>query len=65
MIILIIKNGEKKMVEKYRGITLMATDYTVYMAILTEKIRADYKKKKAIPHNQTEFKKKMKTMYTC
>lgn len=62
MIVPIIKKGEEKMMEEYRGITLMATGYKVYMIVLAERIRKDSERKKVILHNQTGFKRGMGTI---
>lgn len=54
----IIKKEKERVVEEYRKITLMATGYKVYMTVLAEKTR-DSERKKAIPHKQTGFRKKL------
>ena len=46
MIVPIIKKRKRKVVEDYRGITLMATDYKMYMAMLEERIRKDSERRK-------------------
>ena len=45
MIVPIIRKGEGKVVEDYRGITLKATGYKGYMAVLAERIREDSERK--------------------
>jgi len=49
-------------VEEYRGVTLMAVLYKVYMMGLVERLREGCKAKRVIPQNQTRFRKGMGTM---
>jgi hypothetical protein len=41
LICYIYKKGEKNKVENYRGITLLNTGYTLYAAILSERIKRE------------------------
>jgi len=41
VIIPIIKKGKRKVVEEYRGVTLMPSMYKIYMAILGERLREE------------------------
>lgn len=48
--------------EDYRGVILLSTLYKIYAAILAERIRGEIEKKGIIPHNQTGFRKGMRTI---
>jgi len=62
MVVPIIKKGEGERVEDYRGVTIMATLYKVYAAILAERLRREIEEKEIVPHNQTGFRKGMGTI---
>lgn len=62
VVIPIRKKGKGKKTEDYKGITLMAVLYKIYLMVLTERIRIDCEKKKVIPQNQTGFRKEMGIM---
>lgn len=63
VIVSIVKKGEGKTVEEYRGgMTLMAVLYKVYVMELTERLREECEAKRVIPQNQTGFRKGMGTM---
>jgi len=55
MIILIVKKGKGRTVGEYKGITLMAALYKVYLMMLAERKR-DCEDKMMIPSNQTGFR---------
>lgn len=56
VIIPIVKKGEGRKVEEYRGVTLM-TPYKIYLMVLTERIKKDCEEKRIIPQNETGFRK--------
>nr|XP_046472570.1 uncharacterized protein LOC124214348 [Neodiprion pinetum] len=58
----IVKKGERKRVEEYRGVTLMPTLYKVYAMALAERLEREVVEKEKIPHNQTGFRKGMGTI---
>lgn len=62
MIIPIVKRGERKILEDYRRVTLMASLYKVYAIVLAERLRKEAEKKGIIPQNQTGFRKGMGTI---
>lgn len=59
MVVPIMKNGNGKSIEDYRGVTLMLTLYKIYASVLADKIRWEIESKKIIPENQTGFWKGM------
>lgn len=62
MIISIVKKGEGRKVEEYRGVTLMTAFYKIYLMVLAERVRKDCEGKGVIPQNQTDFRKGMVTL---
>lgn len=62
VIIPIVKKGEERKVEEYRGVTLMTTFYKIYMMVLAERVRKECEGKGMIPQNQTGFRKEMGTL---
>jgi len=62
IIVQIVKKGEGKTVLEYRGVTLMAVLYKMYMMGLAERLREECEAKRVIPQNQTGFRKGMGTM---
>lgn len=56
------KKRERKKVEEYRRITLMATLYKIYAMVLAGRLETEGEEKKVIPQNQTGFRKGMGTM---
>jgi hypothetical protein len=62
VIIPIVKKGEGRKVDEYRGVTLMATLYKVYLMVVAKRIEIECEEKKVIPQNQTGFRKGMGTM---
>ncbi|XP_077255453.1 uncharacterized protein LOC143893678 [Temnothorax americanus] len=58
----IVKKGEGKRAEEYRGVTIMPSLYKVYTAILAERIREEIEGKRMVPHNQTGFRRGMGTI---
>lgn len=57
----IVKKEEGTVVEEYRGVTLMATLYKIYVSAL-ERLREEVEQKAVIPHNQTGFNKGIGTI---
>lgn len=55
---LVRKKEKGKVVEEYRGVTLMPTIYKIYAMVIAERIRKKTEKKRVIPHIQTGFKRK-------
>lgn len=55
----IVKKGEGKKVEDYRGITLTQTAYKIYTAVLAERLREEVERKKLLPLSQTGFRRGM------
>lgn len=53
----ILKRGQGKRVEDYKGITIMPTMDKVYATILAERLREVVEKGGMIPQNQTGFRK--------
>lgn len=41
MIISIVKKGEGRKVEEYRGVTLMMALYKIYLMVLAERVKKD------------------------
>jgi len=62
MVVPIVKKGEGERMEDYRGVTIMATLYKVYAAVLTERLRKEIEEKEIVPHNQVGFRKGMGIM---
>lgn len=62
MVVPIVKKGERKKVEKYRGVSLTASLYKVYASVLTNRLRNEVEYKGLIPQNQTWFRKGLETM---
>ncbi|XP_071572942.1 uncharacterized protein [Temnothorax nylanderi] len=58
----IVKKGEGKRVEEYRGVTIMSSLYKVYTAILAERLREELEGKGIVPQNQTGFRRGMGTI---
>lgn len=49
LIVPVLKKGEGRVVEEYRGITLMPTMYKIYATILAERLREEVEAKEIIP----------------
>jgi len=62
VIVPVLKKGEGKKVEEYRGVTLTATLYKVYTGVLADRLRAEVEKKSIIPDNQAGFRKGKSTI---
>ncbi|XP_071579341.1 uncharacterized protein [Temnothorax nylanderi] len=58
----IVKKGEGKRAEEYRGVTIMPSLYKVYTAILAERLREETEEKGIVPQNQTGFRRGMGTI---
>lgn len=54
----IMKKGEGRTVEEYRGVTLMSALYKAYTIVLAERLKEEMTKN-VIPQNQTGFKESM------
>lgn len=62
IIVPLVKKGEGKMVDVYRGIILMPVGYRVYAEILRGVLEKYEEEIGGIVHNQTGFRKRMETM---
>lgn len=56
------KKGNTKVVENYRGITLLCTAYKIYANILTERLRIKIEEKGALQETQSGFRRGRETM---
>lgn len=54
-----IKKGERKRVEDYRGVTLTQTAYKVYVAVLAKRLREEVEERGLLPPNQAGFRKRL------
>ncbi|XP_024883228.1 uncharacterized protein LOC112461981 [Temnothorax curvispinosus] len=62
IIVPIVKKGEGKEAQDYRGVTLMNTSYKIYAAILAKRLEREVEEKGMLPETQTGFRKKKGTM---
>lgn len=62
VIVPIVKKGEGKEVENYRGVTIMPALYKAYIMVLAERLKEEVASKKIIPQNQAGFREGMGTM---
>jgi len=62
VIIPIVKKGEGRKVEEYRGVTLMTTLYKIYLMVLAGRLKTECEEKEVIPQNQTGFRKGIGTL---
>lgn len=60
IVVPIVKKGEGRTVEEYRGVTLLDTVYKVYVGVLERKLERELEE--MIPENQTGFRRNMGTM---
>jgi len=51
IVIPILKSGEGRKVENYRGITIMSASYKIYAGILAERLRTEVEEGGIIPQN--------------
>lgn len=56
------KKGDQHQPSNYRGIILLNTGYTVYAAVLAERIRKEVEEKNILPESQAGFRKGRSTM---
>lgn len=56
MIVPIVKKGERKEMEDYRGVTLMPMIYKIYTIVLVERLRKEVEEKGIVPKNQMGFR---------
>jgi len=49
MVVLIVKKGEGEKVENYRGVTVMAALYKIYVSVLEERLREEVEDKEIVP----------------
>lgn len=63
MVVPIVKKGERRKVEEYRGVTLLSTVYKMYASVLAERIREETERKGIIPQNQMGFRKGIGTIW--
>lgn len=61
-IVPVIKKGEGKDVNHYRGSTVMPTLYKVYAMVLAKRLREEVKRKNVIPQNQGGFRRGIGTL---
>lgn len=61
IVVPIVKKGEGRTVEEYRGVTLLDTAYKVYVGVLERKLERKMEKE-MVPENQTGFTRNMGTM---
>ncbi|CAK9799089.1 Transposon TX1 uncharacterized 149 kDa protein [Anthophora plagiata] len=62
VVVPVVKKGEGRKVEEYRGVTLTQTAYRVYAAVLAERLIKEIEEKEIMPPNQTGFRKGMGTI---
>jgi len=62
VVVPIVKKGEGRKVDEYRGVTIMTTLYKIYAAILEERLREEVEAKRMVPQNQVGFRKGMGVM---
>jgi len=62
VIVPIVKKGEGKRVEEYRGVSLTTSLYKVYASVLANRLREEVEGKGLIPQNQTGFRKGLGTI---
>ncbi|XP_043478498.1 uncharacterized protein LOC122508895 [Leptopilina heterotoma] len=58
----IMKKGDGRRVEDYRGVTLMPVGYKVYAEVIRRRLEEKVEELGCIPHNQTGFRREMGTM---
>ena len=58
----IVKKGEGRTVEEYRGVTLMPSLYKIYTTISARRLEEEVEGKGMIPQNQTGFRKGLGTV---
>jgi len=49
VVVPIVKKGEVEEIEEYRGVTIMAALYKIYVSVLEERLRAEVEEKEIIP----------------
>ncbi|CAD6229117.1 GSCOCG00012085001-RA-CDS, partial [Cotesia congregata] len=57
VVVPIVKKGEGRKVEEYRGVTLTQTAYKVYVGILENRMRIDVEKMGLLPESQAGFRR--------
>ncbi|XP_033216926.1 uncharacterized protein LOC117172803 [Belonocnema kinseyi] len=62
LVVPLIRKGEGKKVEEYRGITLMFVGYQIYAEVLRRSLERQVEEKANVPHNRTCFIKGMGTV---
>jgi len=62
IVIPIRKKGQGRLVEDYRGVTVMPTLYKIYTTALAERLREEVEGREILPPSQTGFRKGMGTM---
>lgn len=59
----IVKKGEDKKVDDYRGITLTQTAYKIYATVLAERLKEEIERKGILPSSQVKFRKGVGTIF--
>ncbi|XP_043271213.1 golgin subfamily A member 6-like protein 1 [Venturia canescens] len=62
IVVPVVKKGEGKRVEEYRGVTLTQTAYKVCVGMLAERLRKEVEEKGMMPCSQAGFREGMGTM---
>lgn len=57
IVVPIVKKGEGRKVEEYRGVTLLDTTYKVYVGVLERRLGMEMEEKGMVPENQTGFRR--------
>ncbi|XP_043280376.1 uncharacterized protein [Venturia canescens] len=57
IIVPIVKKGEGKRVEEYRGVTVMLSLYKIYATVLARRLEREIEEKGIVPPNQTGFRR--------
>ncbi|XP_043276027.1 uncharacterized protein [Venturia canescens] len=62
IVVPVVKKGQEKTVEEYRGVALTQTAYKVYVGILAERLWMEVEGKGMMPRSQAGFREGMGTM---
>jgi len=61
-VIPVLKKGQGRLVEEYRGVTVMPTLYKIYAMAMAERLREEVEGREMLSPSQTGFRKGMGTM---